>query len=380
MTTYRANPSFLTEIKKYGTVNIESCFNCGNCTAVCPLSTESENFPRRMIRFAQLGMEDQLLSSKELWMCYYCGECTTTCPRQADPAEYMAAARRYAIANYDRTGLAKLLYTSNVFSIVFMIVMAVLLGGFMYTIHGPLAGDTLRLFEFIPAEVIHFLGLAGLAIVFLTGLWGAVNMVVQVGKASGFPKSIRMNWLGALWEAVGVQALGQKTYRDECEMYAEPQIWYLKKWYIHASIMWGFLGLLVATALDWGLDIVGLKPTGAFVPIWYPVRLLGTIAGLFLIYGSTMAIIRRIRKSDESTTHSFLSDWGFLILLWLTGVTGFVLELAIYLPSAPAWGYWMFLIHVVVAMELLLFAPFTKFAHAVYRTVALYLHALKPLP
>ncbi len=68
MTTYRANPSFLTEIKKYGTVNIESCFNCGNCTAVCPLSTESENFPRRMIRFAQLGMEDQLLSSKDLCM------------------------------------------------------------------------------------------------------------------------------------------------------------------------------------------------------------------------------------------------------------------------------------------------------------------------
>jgi hypothetical protein len=31
-------------------------------------------------------------------------------------------------------------------------------------------------------------------------------------------------------------------------------------------------------------------------------------------------------------------------------------------------------------MELVLLAPFTKFAHAFYRTVALYTHALKPLP
>jgi hypothetical protein len=31
-------------------------------------------------------------------------------------------------------------------------------------------------------------------------------------------------------------------------------------------------------------------------------------------------------------------------------------------------------------MELVLLAPFTKFAHAFYRPVALYIHALKPLP
>jgi hypothetical protein len=63
-------------------------------------------------------------------------------------------------------------------------------------------------------------------------------------------------------------------------------------------------------------------------------------------------------------------------LLWATGVTGFVLELALYLPSAPAWGYWVFLVHVAVAFELLLLAPFMKLAHAVYRPVALFFVAL----
>ena len=63
-------------------------------------------------------------------------------------------------------------------------------------------------------------------------------------------------------------------------------------------------------------------------------------------------------------------------LLWVTGVTGFALELALYLPSPPAWGYWVFLVHVAVAMELVLLAPFMKLAHAVYRPVALFFVAL----
>ena len=41
----RVDPQFLTEIKKYGAVNVEKCFNCGNCTAICPLSTNERDFP-----------------------------------------------------------------------------------------------------------------------------------------------------------------------------------------------------------------------------------------------------------------------------------------------------------------------------------------------
>ena len=87
---------------------MKACFNCGNCTAVCPLAQDSAGFPRRMIRMAQVGMERELLASEDLWRCYACGECTRTCPRQADPAEFMAAARSYAISRYDFTGLAGL--------------------------------------------------------------------------------------------------------------------------------------------------------------------------------------------------------------------------------------------------------------------------------
>jgi len=124
--------------------------------------------------------------------------------------------------------------------------------------------------------------------------------------------------------------------------------------------------------LDYGLELAGTKATGTPVPLWYPVRLLGTFAGAALIYGTTVLIVRRLRRSDRSSAHSTTSDWTFISMLWVAGASGFVLELALYLPTSPAWGYPMFLLHVGVAMALVLLVPFGKFAHVLYRPIALF--------
>jgi ferredoxin len=375
----RADPGFLSELQQYGAVDVASCFNCGNCSAVCPLSSESDNFPRRMIRYAQLGLRERLVRSQELWLCYYCGECTATCPREADPGEFMAAARRYAIASYDRLGLARRLYTSAAFNVLFLTVLAVALALFIYTFHGPMPGDGLRLFAFIPVEITHTLGVVAGLFVILATLSGVVTMVSQMGRPAHLPQGARLNWPEALGQTLA-EILGQRRYRQDCETQAEAQPWYVQKWFIHAAMLWGFLGLLLATASDYLLGLLGVKPTGTWVPIWYPVRLVGTVAGLLLIYGATAAIVKRLRHVDAASARSTASDWSFLVLLWLTGATGFALEIAIYLPAPHAWGYWMLLAHLVVALELLFLLPFSKFAHAIYRTVALYVQALKPLP
>ena len=97
-------------------------------------------------------------------------------------------------------------------------------------------------------------------------------------------------------------------------------------------MLWGFLGLLPGTALDYLLDLLGLKATGTWVYIWYPIRSARhncrSVAGLW-----HFAIIKRPAQSGRSSGHSTPSDWAFLILLWLAGVSGFPLEVAIYLPS-----------------------------------------------
>jgi nitrate reductase gamma subunit len=101
---------------------------------------------------------------------------------------------------------------------------------------------------------------------------------------------------------------------------------------------------------------------------------------LLFVYGVTVLIIRRVKKTDAAHSNSRPSDWLFLILLWLAGVTGFIIEVGLYLLEPPVWGYWIFLFHIVISLELLLLLPFSKFAHAIYRIVALYINALRPIP
>lgn len=385
----RVDLGLYPEIQRFGAADISACFSCGTCSATCPMSQSDGTFPRRIIRYAQLGMKDALLSSKELWTCYQCGECAETCPTQADPSEFMAATRRYAIASYDRTHLARTMYTRPIVATILAVMIAAFFAAFMYTAHGPMSGESLAIFEFIPAEIIHSMGIVVMLVVVLAGLLGVGTMARDIGRREGvslgavFGSRAGLGRTGrALWSAIGRESIGQIRFREECEAdaIASAVPWYRRRWLVHALVVWGFLGLLAATGLDYGLALVGIKETGTAVPIWYPVRLLGTVAGAALVYGATVLIIDRYRAANRSVVKSTTADWLLLGLLWVTAVTGFAIELALYLPSAPAWGYWLFLVHVAVAMELVLLAPFMKLAHAVYRPVALFFVALAAQP
>jgi heterodisulfide reductase subunit C/quinone-modifying oxidoreductase subunit QmoC len=57
-------------------------------------------------------------------------------------------------------------------------------------------------------------------------------------------------------------------------------------------------------------------------------------------------------------------------------VSGYVM-LAFRLLHMPMAAYWTFAFHMVVVFNLLMSLPFTKFAHIVYRPVALWLSGVK---
>ncbi len=373
----------LSDVQRFGAADVSACFSCGTCTAICPLTDNDGTFPRRIIRYAQVGMRDELLSSKELWTCYHCGLCSDSCPTEADPGEFMAAARRYAIASYDPTGLSKILYTRPVLGSLIATVVAAFFAVFMYASHGPQDAASMALFTFIPDGVIHWTGIAVMTVMVLAGITGIVTMARRVSRHEGvslttmFGDRAALAKTGkALWSALGLESLGQRRYREDCKDDKPAEPLYRRRWLIHALTIWGFLGLFVATGLDWGLALIGVKETGTPIPLWYPSRLIGTLAGISLVYGVSMFMINRVRQVNRAAKVSTASDWLLLVLLWITGATGFFIEAALYLPDAPAWGYWVFLFHVAVAMELMLFLPFTKFAHAIYRPLALFFYAL----
>lgn len=72
---------------------IRRCFQCGNCTGVCPTSEEHPEFnPRVFIHVARMGYRAELERVREwVYLCASCGRCSEVCPRQVDPSGVMAA-------------------------------------------------------------------------------------------------------------------------------------------------------------------------------------------------------------------------------------------------------------------------------------------------
>jgi quinone-modifying oxidoreductase subunit QmoC len=371
------------QLEKYGVDSANECFNCGNCTAVCSITEDDTAFPRMFIRYMQLGLTDRMMECPEPWMCYYCGDCSETCPREAEPGKLMGAARRWLVGQYDITGLARIFSTNAPLSIIIMAVFAVIIGAFLMTGSGAMQRNEIAFWQYLNPVVVHNVGLTIIILVVIAGVLGVINMGRLLARDAkrrremGIGGSASANGAGSAWFMSGLrtlflQVLGHERYVTCDEEKEEP--WYLKAWFLHGCAIWGFLGLLLATVTHWVLELAGLKETGQWIPMYsVPIRTLGIIAGAFLIYGTTILIINRLTKHDKMSEHSYPSDWIFLILLWIAGVTGWLTLLGEYLKPPEMWTYYMLFVHVVLSMELVLLVPFTKFAHVFYRTVAVFI-------
>ncbi len=72
---------------------IADCYQCGCCTAGCPIGGEMDPAPSQAIRLLQLGRVQELLDSDGIWLCASCMVCGTRCPRGVDYARIAEACR-----------------------------------------------------------------------------------------------------------------------------------------------------------------------------------------------------------------------------------------------------------------------------------------------
>jgi nitrate reductase gamma subunit len=149
----------------------------------------------------------------------------------------------------------------------------------------------------------------------------------------------------------------QKRQRD-CEK--------TSRYIAHLTVFWGFMGLLLATVIVFGVDFFGFPEFFRAV-----AEAAGLLSGLALMCGSTYFVVMRLRAKDSYFKNSDQSDWVFLGLLFLGGLTGFVLDL-FELVNLPWPAYIAFAARLVVVFDLIVTIPFTKFAHAMYRPFALW--------
>lgn len=93
----RFDRGFSKLIEEVAGTDIYACYQCGMCSGGCPVNFVMEYTPRQIIRMAQLGMKDDVLSSNTIWLCASCNTCFTRCPREIDLPEVMATLKSRAI-------------------------------------------------------------------------------------------------------------------------------------------------------------------------------------------------------------------------------------------------------------------------------------------
>jgi len=77
------DPKFKYEMSKIsGAEKVMLCFQCGTCTADCPIARFDDFYrPRKLIRMTQLGLKEKLLSNDAIWLCSTCSTCIDHCPQ-----------------------------------------------------------------------------------------------------------------------------------------------------------------------------------------------------------------------------------------------------------------------------------------------------------
>lgn len=71
------------------------CYQCGQCTPVCPVDNVGDYGPRKIFRNLQLGID--LFKSDDLWQCTTCMHCLRVCPKEVDFIKIMPAVREQAV-------------------------------------------------------------------------------------------------------------------------------------------------------------------------------------------------------------------------------------------------------------------------------------------
>jgi len=354
---------FIREVMAAGAGDLKKCYQCATCSAVCELSTDGASFPRQQVLAVQWGNRDKVLEDPAPWLCFYCGDCSTRCPRQANPGETMMALRRYLTAQYDWTGLSRLMYRSAAWEIgVLAAVAAVVVAlftmprdfGFQLLARSPEAWSTVRLDRFAPKEIVHAADRILAALLGLLLFSNAARMFHLLTRHKGLPASAYLTRI----PRVLMEAITQKRWKRCAD--AEG----LANWRRHALLVSGYATIFALVVL--------------FLP-WFQVEdtsfrwasLLGYYSTAILLWSTVSMMADRARKRTEMHRFSHLSDWLFPMLLFLTAATGIGVHI-LRLTNQAMPTYYLYMVHLAIAAPMLVVeAPFGKWAHLLYRPLAI---------
>jgi citrate/tricarballylate utilization protein len=352
-----------------------ACRYCEGFCAVFPAMTRRLEFARDDVHY---------LAN----LCHNCGACLHAC-QYAPPHEFavnvpraMAEVRLQTYTEYAWPSAFGGLYRRNglvvavalAAGLALFMVLAMLLNGTL--VQGPLAGNFYAVFPH--NLLVALFGAVFLAAVVALGVgaarfWracgsGAVSMAAA-GEATG--DVLRLRYLdggvdggAALRGTDGDQSSGSIGRSVGCNDADDtPRQW---RRVFHQLTFYGFLLCFAATCVATVYHYAFSWP--APYPLTSVPVVLGTVGGIGLLVGPAgLAWLNLRRHPLHGDPSQKPMDLGFIALLFLTSLTGLAL-LAWRDTSAMAL---LLALHLGAVMALFLTMPYGKFAHGIYRSVAL---------
>jgi quinone-modifying oxidoreductase subunit QmoC len=335
---------------------LQSCLQCGACTATCDLAGDEGLFPRRQVTFVRLGLQDNLAADPDIWHCYGCTECSSQCPSAAKPASIMSALRQFATDRfaYPRA-LARVVNNSRSFWLVYVATAAFLAAMIAATGAFSPGPGPLRYSGMLPDSA-------------LIPVFTLLTLLPLIAMAVGASRAWRAWYEGSLW-ASRPRILGRSIQKAVTEILAHRKFSTCKErrlrpW-AHRAVLFSFLGLAAISGV-----IALLLAAGRPYPLSMgnPLKVLSNVFAALLIGGTGYFLVSRVKDASLGNRSTFF-DWVFLVNVLLAGITGVATE-AVRVADVRAFAYPVYFVHLVIVLTLALTLPYTKLAHSVYRVLA----------
>ena len=368
---------FVRELKEAGADTMKKCYQCATCSVVCPLSPDDKPFPRKEMVMAQWGLKDELVKSADIWLCHNCNDCSKYCPRGAKPGDVLSILRKSVIQENafpkfmgKIAGDPKNIWQALAIPVVFfLIVLGVT--GHLYIPEGEVVFS-----KFFPVHYIDqiFVPLSGLAVLMfaisITRFWKNLGESSQMKPKAGFLPSF-------------IETLKEIMTHSKFKKCDENQ----DRSIAHMLVFYGFIGLFITTlcailflyGFKWESpypvddpDILALFG-GSETMVWIvkaAFKLLANVSSVALLVGGSLVIANRLKERGvETVTSSF--DWVFAGVVLLVGATGMLSQMFRVMNFPPVIAYLTYFLHLVFVFYIIIYVPYSKLAHFVYRTVAI---------
>jgi heterodisulfide reductase subunit C len=92
----QTNPE-IAKVEHLAHTEVVNCYQCGKCSAGCPMAERMDVLPSQIIRLVQIGEVDEAAKAGSIWQCVSCLTCSTRCPKSVNIAGVMDALKEISL-------------------------------------------------------------------------------------------------------------------------------------------------------------------------------------------------------------------------------------------------------------------------------------------